>query len=93
MNEILLSIVNDFRNQYGANISDEEAENIRQICERKMDICKIEDRNGYLPILFEDEIKHFLFRRHVNEISAEIIRNRKEGVRNVYGMQAVPMSP
>ena len=92
MNSVLWAIVNDLRNN-GAIITDEDAEKVLQLCERKMDICKIENRKRYLPILYVDEIKNFLFRQYVNEKSMEIMRKRREEERqNVPGMQTVPMS-
>lgn len=36
------------------------------LCNRKMDISKIENREEYLPLLFKDEVKNYLFRCSVN---------------------------
>lgn len=58
-------IVDEYREKE-IHISDEEAEQILWLCNRKMDICKIENREEYLPLLFKDEVKNYLFRCSVN---------------------------
>lgn len=56
MSEELQKIVDEYREKE-IHISDEEAEQILWLCNRKMDICKIENREEYLPLLFKDEVK------------------------------------
>ena len=34
-----------------------------------MEISKIENRGEYLPLLFKDEVKNYLFRREVNAVT------------------------
>ena len=51
MSEELQKIVDEYREKE-IHISDEEAEQILWLCNRKMDICKIENREEYLPLLF-----------------------------------------
>ncbi len=63
--EELQGIITEWRNK-GASISDEEAEYILWYCNRKMDVCKIQNRKEYLPLLYADEVKNYLFRRAVN---------------------------
>ena len=58
-------IVDEYREKE-IHISDEEAEQILWLCNRKMDISKIENREEYLPLLFKDEVKNYLFRCSVN---------------------------
>lgn len=65
MSEELQKIVDEYREKE-IHISDEEAEQILWLCNRKMDICKIENREEYLPLLFKDEVKNYLFRCSVN---------------------------
>lgn len=65
MSEELQKIVDEYREKE-IHISDEEAEQILWLCNRKMDISKIENREEYLPLLFKDEVKNYLFRRSVN---------------------------
>lgn len=50
----------------GAIITDEEAEYLLWYCERRMDVCKIQNRKEYLPLLYADEVKNYLIRRCVN---------------------------
>ena len=52
MSEELQKIVDEYREKE-IHISDEEAEQILWLCNRKMDICKIENREEYLPLLFK----------------------------------------
>lgn len=65
MTEALQDIIAEWRSK-DVLISDEEAEYILWLCNRKMDVCKIENREEYLPILYADEVKKYLFRRMVN---------------------------
>ena len=68
-----LEIVNTYRNA-GHIVSDKECEDVFALCERKMETCRIEDRDSYMPLLFADEFKNFLFRRFVNACTMEFMR-------------------
>lgn len=57
-------------------ISDEEAEDILSFCKRKMKVAKIQNPEEYLPLLFRDEVKNYLFRCSVN--ATTILRKMKE---------------
>lgn len=50
----------------GIHVSQEIVEYLLWYCNRKMDLCGIENRNEYLPVLFDDELKNYLFRQCVN---------------------------
>lgn len=50
----------------GIHISQETVEYLILFCNRKMDVCGIENREEYLPLLFKDELKNHLFREYVN---------------------------
>ena len=50
----------------GIHISQETVEYLIWYCNRKMDVCGIENREEYLPLLFKDELKNHLFREYVN---------------------------
>ena len=63
--EELQGIIAEWRNK-GVPISDEEAEYILWYCNRKMDVCKTENREEYLPLLYADEVKNYLFQMAVN---------------------------
>lgn len=65
MTEALQEIITEWRNK-DIPISDEETEYILRYCNRKMDVCKTENREEYLPLLYADEVKNYLFRRAVN---------------------------
>lgn len=71
-------IVDEYREKE-IHISDEEAEQILWLCNRKMDISKIENREEYLPLLFKDEVKNYLFRCSVNA-TAFLRRLEAEGI-------------
>lgn len=68
MEETLQKIVDDLNSQ-GYGIFKEDAEQVRKLCERKMDICHIKDREAYLPVLFADEIMNFVIRRMITNRS------------------------
>lgn len=65
VNEGLMEIIGKWRNK-DVPISDKEAEYILWYCNRKMDVCKTGNREEYLPLLYADEVKNYLFRRAVN---------------------------
>lgn len=56
MTEELWAIINAWREK-GVAISDDEAEQVRQLCVRKMDITGTENPDEYLPMLYADEVK------------------------------------
>lgn len=66
----------------GDRISNEEVEAVIRHCIRKMDVSRIENKDAYLPILFEDELDQFIARRTINAIT--ILRSiAKEADQNV----------
>ncbi len=50
----------------GIHVSEETVEYLIWYCRRKMDVAGIGDREEYLPLLFEDEIRNYFFRNAVN---------------------------
>lgn len=50
----------------GVHISQETVDYLLWYCDRKMDVAKIENREEYRPLLFEDELKNHLFRQYIN---------------------------
>lgn len=50
----------------GIHISQETVDYLLWYCNRKMDVAKIENREEYLSLLFEDELKNYLFRQCIN---------------------------
>ena len=65
MSKELLEVVNEYRSN-GITITDEEAEKVYDLCLRKIEINRIEDKEKYMSVLFRNEIKNYLFRRAVN---------------------------
>lgn len=59
-------IVSEWVVREGIHISKETIEYLVRYCNRKMDVCGIENREEYLPLLFRDELKNHLFRECVN---------------------------
>ncbi len=77
----------------GIHIPQETVDYVLWYCERKMDVNKIEDREGYLPLLFKDELKNYLFRQSVNATTLLRIAERKvKGWNNAgkYTLQSMP---
>lgn len=71
-------IVNEYRGK-GFKLSEEEIDNILWYCDRKMNVAKVADKKGYLPLLFADEVKNYLYRQAVN--ATTILRQlEKEGL-------------
>ena len=83
----LLEIVNRYRKE-GINISDEDADNIKNFCIRKMEIANVQNPNEYLPLLYEDEIKNFIIRSAIN---AEMLIRIGGGNNDVLCMQTNTM--
>ena len=75
MTEELQDIIAEWRNK-DVPISDEETEYILWYCNRKMDVCKIENREEYLPLLYADELKNYLARRALN--ATTMLRKRRK---------------
>ena len=50
----------------GLSISDEEALDVYRFCLRKMEVAKVKNKYEYLPLLYEDELRHYLIRRGIN---------------------------
>ena len=50
----------------GVHISQKTVDYLLWYCDRKMDVEKIENKKEYLPLLFEDELKDYLFRQSIN---------------------------
>ncbi|MCI8562004.1 MAG: hypothetical protein HFH69_00640 [Lachnospiraceae bacterium] len=59
----------------GIEVTQETVEYLIWYCNRKMDVCGIENREEYLPLLFKDELKNYLFREYVNVTT--LLRMRK----------------
>ena len=69
MSEELKRITAEFQGTAGG-VTDGEADRVFQYCLRKMEVCGIENREEYLPLLFRDEVKNFIVRRGINAITA-----------------------
>ncbi|MBQ9437647.1 MAG: hypothetical protein IJU50_04895 [Lachnospiraceae bacterium] len=67
--EMGLELVAEGFRKKGLEVSEGEAEKVRERCVRKMERCGIEDKEGYLPLLYEDELRNYLFGRTVNTIT------------------------
>ena len=65
MTEETWKIANEAREQ-GIELLDVEAEKVFSLCERKMEIAQVENREEYMQILFFDELLNYVFRRTVN---------------------------
>ncbi len=50
----------------GIHISQETVEYLICYCNREMAVNGIENREEYLPLLFKDKLKNYLFREYVN---------------------------
>ncbi len=67
MTERLKEVLEDFRRQH-IDVSDEEAERVRQYCIRKMKIIGKDD-DEYMLVLFRSELMDYVFRRYVNDVN------------------------
>jgi hypothetical protein len=65
-------IVQEYR-QKGFGISDQEAEKILLFSERKIGMMNLPDPEQYLELLFQDELKNYIYRNIVNAISLQRI--------------------
>ena len=76
--ERIEKIVAEYLSQ-GIHISQELVDYLMWFCDRKMEVAKIENKEEYLPLLFEDEIRNYFFREAVN--AKTILRQlEKEGI-------------
>lgn len=60
-------VVTEFRETV-CGISDEEAEQVIELCRRK--IKSTDQSDGYMELLLPDEMKNYVFRRAVNAVTA-----------------------
>lgn len=68
MTQELLDIVKSFRGK-GIPLTDEDANAALQHCYRKMEVAGIKNPEEYLPLLFEDELKHSIVRNLINAVT------------------------
>lgn len=74
--EKIAEIVADFREKH-CEISDEEVADVLRLCKRKIEITGKDE--GYLELLFPDELRNHIFRRAIN--ATTILRQmEKEGM-------------
>lgn len=81
MTQELREIVEGYRDK-GIQLTDEEAEDVRKFCIRKMEVAGIQNKEEYLPLLYADEIRNYLFRMSVNATTMLRMMG-KEAVANV----------
>lgn len=74
---MIKNIVNELRKN-NIQLSDEEVKKISNLCERKMQVAGVKNQEEYFPLLFEDEIKNYLFRRAVTSVGMMILRNEEK---------------
>lgn len=74
--EEIVNIVSDFRKNV-CDISDEEVQEVVNICIRKIEIT--DQPEEYMKLLLPDELKNYVFRRAVNATTAHR-QMEKEGV-------------
>lgn len=75
MTEELKNIIAEWQSK-GVQISDEEAEYILWYCKRKMEVTKVSNPEEYLLLLYEGEVKNYLYRQSVN--ATTVLRKLKE---------------
>lgn len=81
MTQELKEIVEGYRDK-GIQLSDEEAEDVRKFCIRKMEVAGIQNKEEYLPLLYADEIRNYLLRMSINATTMLRMMG-KEAVANV----------
>lgn len=74
----------------GIRIPQETVERLIRHCSRKMEVAKVENREEYLPLLFEDEIRNYLYRRSVNATTVLGMMG-KEGKEDVFRLFPDPV--
>lgn len=84
MTEQLIEIVEAYRKD-GLPITDNEAEEVYQLCKRKMELGKVVNKEEYLPVLFKDELKNYLYRTAINATTM-LQKIKSGGVQNVLSM-------
>lgn len=71
-------IVNGFAKE-GIHISQEIVDHVLLYSERKIAVNGIKNREEYLPLLFKDELKNYLFRQNVNDTTMLRAAERERG--------------
>lgn len=86
MPEGLWKFVEEWRAK-GADISDNEADDIYRYCIRKMEVAKVKNPDEYIDLLYPDEVRNYLLKLSIN--ATTMLRQlRKEVGEDVFNMYA-----
>lgn len=78
MPEKLWETIKEWRDK-GVAISDEAAKMIYALCQRKMEVAKVEDPDNYIFLLYPDEVKNHLIREAINAQSHLMMLKKEIG--------------
>lgn len=76
MTQELMKMVMEYQNN-GILLTDSEAEMVCDYCCRKMKVAGIQNQEEYLPLLYADELRNYLFRREVNAITIRMMMGKE----------------
>ncbi|MFR8549480.1 MAG: hypothetical protein ACLVDG_00345 [Coprococcus sp.] len=71
----------------GFDVSFQDVNEVREICKAKLKAAKFEDKRFYMPILFADEMKNYIYRKTINEYSLEVTKLSETLKRMAVNMQ------
>ena len=80
LGQALKNVIEEYREK-GIPITENEVDGIIEHCYRKMEVAGVENREEYLPILFPDEVRNYLFRLSINATTE--LRTGESNVRNM----------
>ncbi len=73
--KVIKEIVQEYR-QKGFGISEQEVEKVLLFSKRKIGMMNLPDPEQYLELLFQDELKNYIYRNVVNTISLQRIAGK-----------------
>lgn len=71
----------------GYEITEDDLKEVRDLCDRKMKLINMSNRQFYYPLLFMDEMKNHIYRKTVNAYSLEILRISQDLAKMANDMQ------
>lgn len=57
----------------GIIVTNDEVESVKNLCCKKIEICKIQNPEEYMKLLFPGELKNYVMMRSINEASIAMI--------------------
>ena len=89
MTKAMIEEVEEWRRR-GAHLEGQAVDMIVELCRRKMSLAGMDEDEGYLELMFKDEVKNYLMRQAINAKSYQMMIE-KGVIKDVFNMQTDTM--